>query len=102
MSDLGPLIGWYRPLADSSPDGPSSAIVIREAELLGALGRGTFSVIGIHLRSGDAEGLGVACRRLLPPATATARTGADRTAVVHWHTFRALPRIHGVVSAALE
>ncbi|MEU1817277.1 helicase C-terminal domain-containing protein [Streptomyces roseifaciens] len=81
-SDLGPLIAWYRPLADSSPDGPPFATVIREAELLGVLARGALSAIGIHLRTGDAEGLGVECRRLLPSATATARIGADLTAVV--------------------
>ncbi|MGW2678314.1 helicase C-terminal domain-containing protein [Streptomyces sp. NPDC001436] len=81
-SDLGPLIAWYRPLADSSPDGPPFATVIREAELLGVLARGALSAIGIHLRTGDAEGLGVECRRLLPPATSTARIGADLTAVI--------------------
>ncbi|WP_284577580.1 helicase-associated domain-containing protein [Streptomyces sp. 2P-4] len=81
-SDLGPLIAWYRPLADSSPDGPPFATVIREAELLGVLARGALSAIGIHLRAGDAELLGAECRRLLPSATATARIGADLTAVV--------------------
>ncbi|MFJ3978662.1 helicase-associated domain-containing protein [Streptomyces sp. NPDC090021] len=81
-SDLGPLIAWYRPLADSTPDGPPFATVIREAELLGVLARGALSAIGIHLRTGDAEGLGIECRRLLPSATATARIGADLTAVV--------------------
>ncbi|MFJ8852742.1 helicase C-terminal domain-containing protein [Streptomyces sp. NPDC102437] len=81
-SDLGPLIAWYRPLADSSPDGPPFATVIREAELLGVLARGALSAIGIHLRTGDAEGLGVECRRLLPSATSTARIGADLTSVV--------------------
>ncbi|MFB6791109.1 helicase C-terminal domain-containing protein [Streptomyces olivaceus] len=81
-SDLGPLIAWYRPLADSSPHGPPFATVIREAELLGVLARGAHSAIGIRLRTGDAEGLGVECWRLLPPATATARIGADLTAVV--------------------
>ncbi|MET9693110.1 helicase-associated domain-containing protein [Streptomyces sp. NPDC006514] len=81
-SDLGPLIAWCRPLSDSSPDGPPFATVIREAELLGVLARGALSALGIHLRTGDAEGLGVECRRLLPPATSTARIGADLTAVV--------------------
>ncbi|MFG2387306.1 helicase C-terminal domain-containing protein [Streptomyces lavendulae] len=81
-SDLGPLIAWHRPLADSSPDGPPFATVIREAELLGVLARGALSAIGIHLRTGDAEGLDVECRRLLPSAAATARIGADLTAVV--------------------
>ncbi|WP_030647044.1 MULTISPECIES: helicase C-terminal domain-containing protein [Streptomyces] len=81
-SDLGPLIAWHRPLADSSPNEPQFATVIREAELLGVLARGALSAIGIHLRTGDAEGLGIECRRLLPSATATARIGADLTAVV--------------------
>ncbi|OLZ68816.1 hypothetical protein AVW11_11500 [Streptomyces amritsarensis] len=81
-SDLGPLIAWYRPLADSSPDGPPFATVIREAELLGVLARGALSAIGIHLWTGDAEGLDTECRRLLPSATSTARIGADLTAVV--------------------
>ncbi|MFF4577805.1 helicase C-terminal domain-containing protein [Streptomyces sp. NPDC001373] len=81
-SHLGPLVAWHRPLADSSPDGPPFATVIREAELLGVLARGALSAIGVHLRTGDAESLGVECRRLLPPATATARIGADLTAVV--------------------
>ncbi|MFF9013063.1 helicase C-terminal domain-containing protein [Streptomyces sp. NPDC014870] len=81
-SDLGPLIAWHRPLADSSPDGPPFATVIREAEILGVLARGALSAIGIHLLTSDAEGLGVECRRLLPSATTTARIGADLTAVV--------------------
>lgn len=81
-SDLGPLIAWYRPLADSSADGPPFATVIREAELLGVLARGALSAIGIHLRTGDTEGLGIECRRLLPSATTTARIGADLTAIV--------------------
>ncbi|MCX5233136.1 helicase-associated domain-containing protein [Streptomyces sp. NBC_00233] len=81
-SDLGPLIAWYRPLADSSLDEPPFATVIREAELLGVLARGALSAIGIHLRTGDTEGLGIECRRLLPSATTTARIGADLTAIV--------------------
>lgn len=82
-SDLGPLIAWHRPLAHSSPqDGAPFAAVIREAELLGVLARGALSAFGIHLRTGDTEGLGIECRRLLPSATATARIGADLTAVV--------------------
>ncbi|MFC7259093.1 helicase C-terminal domain-containing protein [Streptomyces lutosisoli] len=82
-SDLGPLIAWHRPLADSSPqDGTPFAAVIREAELLGVLARGALSALGIHLRSGDTEGLSIECRRLLPSATAVARIGADLTAVV--------------------
>ncbi|MEU9242827.1 helicase C-terminal domain-containing protein [Streptomyces sp. NPDC048385] len=82
-SDLGPLITWYRPLAHSSPsDGTPFAAVIHEAELLGVLARGALSALGIHLATGDTEGLGIECRRLLPSATATARIGADLTAVV--------------------
>jgi hypothetical protein len=56
--------------------------VIREAEILGVLARGALSAFGIHLRAGDTEGLGTECRRLLPSAAATARIGADLTAVV--------------------
>ena len=56
--------------------------MIREAELLGVLARGALSVLGVHLRTGDTEGLSIESRRLLPPATATARIGADLTAVV--------------------
>ncbi|MGW4887884.1 helicase C-terminal domain-containing protein [Streptomyces murinus] len=80
-ADLGPLIAWHRPFADSSPDGPPFATVIREAELLGVLARGALSALGIHLRTGDPEAPGIECRRLLPSATATARIGADLTAV---------------------
>ncbi|WP_282689581.1 MULTISPECIES: helicase C-terminal domain-containing protein [unclassified Streptomyces] len=82
-ADLGPLIAWHRPFAHSSlQDGTPFATMIREAELLGVLARGALSALGIHLRTGDAEGLGVECRRLLPSATARARIGADLTAVV--------------------
>ncbi|ARP71334.1 hypothetical protein LK07_17825 [Streptomyces pluripotens] len=82
-SDLGRLIAWHRPLADSSPQEETPfAAVIREGELLGVVARGALSAIGIHLRTGDTEGLDVECRRLLPSATATARIGADLTAVV--------------------
>ena len=82
-SDLGPLIAWHRPLADSSHHGGTPfAAVIREAELLGVIARGALSAFGIHLRTGDTEGLSIECRRLLPTATATARIGADLTAVV--------------------
>jgi hypothetical protein len=82
-SDLGPLIAWHRPLADSSPqDGTPFAAVIREAELLGVLARGALSTLGAHLRTDDMQELGTACRRLLPPATSVARIGADLTAVV--------------------
>jgi hypothetical protein len=82
-SDLGSLIAWHRPLADSTPqDGTPFAAVIREAELLGVLARGALSALGIQLRTGDTEGLRIECRRLLPSATAVARIGADLTAVV--------------------
>ncbi|MFF5968538.1 helicase C-terminal domain-containing protein [Streptomyces collinus] len=82
-SDLGPLIAWHRPLAHSSlPKETPFATVIREAEILGVLARGAPSALGIHLRTGDTEGLGIEYRRLLPSATATVRIGADLTAVV--------------------
>ncbi|MGW3955073.1 helicase C-terminal domain-containing protein [Streptomyces sp. NPDC004752] len=82
-SDLGPRIAWHRPLADGSPqDRTPFAAVIREAELLGVLARGALSALGIHLRTGDTEGLSIECRRLLLSASATARIGADLTAVV--------------------
>lgn len=43
-SDLGPLIAWHRPLAESSPqDQTPFAAAIREAELLGVLARGALS-----------------------------------------------------------
>ncbi|GFH38819.1 helicase-associated domain-containing protein [Streptomyces pacificus] len=81
-SDLGALVAWYRPLADASAEEPPFAAVVGEAGLLGVLARGALSAIGVHLRTGDTEGLDIACRRLLPPATATAGIGADLTAVV--------------------
>ncbi|MFG2876279.1 helicase C-terminal domain-containing protein [Streptomyces sp. NPDC048337] len=82
-SDLGPLVAWYRPFADSSPqDGTPFAALIREAELLGVLGRGALSPLGTALMDDDPAGLATTCRRLLPPATRTARIGADLTAVV--------------------
>ncbi|MEU9185455.1 helicase C-terminal domain-containing protein [Streptomyces sp. NPDC048484] len=82
-SDLGPLIAWHRPLADSLPqDGAPFAAVIREAELLGVLARGTLSPLGTHLWTDDLQGLSAVCRRLLPSATEAARIGADLTAVV--------------------
>ncbi|MGW4472768.1 helicase-associated domain-containing protein [Nonomuraea sp. NPDC004354] len=80
--DLGPLIAWYRPLADQLPqDRTAFATVIREAELLGVLARGALSPIGAALLADDAEGVTAACRELLPEATGTARIGADLTAV---------------------
>ncbi|GCD44157.1 helicase-associated domain-containing protein [Streptomyces paromomycinus] len=93
-TDLGQLVAWYRPLADpGSPGGPPLAdpapqdempfsAVVREAELLGVLARGALSRVGAALLAGDTEELAVACRRLLPEATATARLGTDLTAVV--------------------
>ncbi|MDT0609856.1 helicase C-terminal domain-containing protein [Streptomyces lancefieldiae] len=82
-SDLGPLIAWHRPFAhSSSSDGPPFATVIREAEILGVLARGALSAFGVQLEAGDTEGLDLECRRLLPSAAATARIGADLTAVV--------------------
>ncbi|MFF4365126.1 helicase-associated domain-containing protein [Streptomyces sp. NPDC001594] len=82
-SDLGPTVAWHRPLADASPmDVTPFAAVIREAELFGVIARGALSALGAHLLADDAPGLTAACRRLLPPATAVARIGADLTAVV--------------------
>ncbi|MBT2613442.1 helicase-associated domain-containing protein [Streptomyces sp. ISL-87] len=82
-SALGPLVAWYRPLADSSPqDGTPFATLIHEAELLGVLARGALSPLGTALMEDDAAELTAVCRRLLPTATRTARIGADLTAVV--------------------
>ncbi|WP_414168452.1 helicase-associated domain-containing protein [Streptoverticillium reticulum] len=82
-SDLGPTVAWHRPLADTLPmDATPFAAVIREAELFGVIARGALSALGAHLLADDAQGLTAACRRLLPPATGTARIGADLTAVV--------------------
>jgi hypothetical protein len=82
-AELGPLVAWHRPLADPAPHGETPfAAAIREAELLGVLARGALSPVGAALLADDGEGLTVACRRLLPEATATARIGADLTAVV--------------------
>ncbi|MGW0610210.1 helicase-associated domain-containing protein [Streptomyces sp. NPDC002788] len=86
-ADLGRLVAWHRPLADSPPqDSTPFATVIREAELLGVLARGALSPAGTALLSSrpddDAEILAAACRRLLPGATASACFGADLTAVV--------------------
>ncbi|GAB7033700.1 hypothetical protein AB0G35_04525 [Streptomyces sp. NPDC021749] len=82
-ADLGPLTHWSRPLAELLPqDATPFATVIREAELLGVLARGALSPLGAALLTGDAKELAAACLRLLPAATATARFGADLTAVV--------------------
>lgn len=83
-SELGPLVAWHRPLADdaSPQDSAPFSTVIREGELLGVLARGALSALGAHLAARADEELGITARRLLPPATTTARIGADLTAVV--------------------
>ncbi|MEU9198084.1 helicase-associated domain-containing protein [Streptomyces hundungensis] len=83
-SELGPLVAWHRPLADdaSPEDTASFSTVIREGELLGVLARGALSPLGAHLTAHADEDLDITARRLLPPATTTARIGADLTAVV--------------------
>ncbi|MFD7706866.1 helicase-associated domain-containing protein [Streptomyces sp. NPDC059786] len=81
--ELGPLVAWHRPLADQLPqDATPFASVAREAELLGAIARGSLSRIGAALQADDGKALAAASRRLLPTATSTARFGADLTAVV--------------------
>lgn len=81
--DLGPAIGWHRPLADRLPqDETPFATAIREAELLGVLARGALSGVGAALLAGDAEALSAGARRLLPAATGTVLIGTDLTAVV--------------------
>ncbi|MFF5495679.1 helicase-associated domain-containing protein [Streptomyces aquilus] len=83
-AELGPLVAWHRPLADdASPEGtPPFSTVIREGELLGVLARGALSPLGARLAAHADEELGITAGRLLPPATTTARIGADLTAVV--------------------
>ncbi|WP_409471062.1 helicase-associated domain-containing protein [Streptomyces sp. HC307] len=82
-AELGPLVAWYRPLADQLPEDTTPfATLVREAELLGVIARGALSRIGAALEAEDAEALAAACQRLLPTATRTARFGADLTAVV--------------------
>ncbi|WP_405770320.1 helicase-associated domain-containing protein [Streptomyces sp. NBC_01538] len=83
-SELGPLVAWHRPLADdaSPEDTAAFSTVIREGELLGVLARGALSPLGAHLAAHADEELDITARRLLPPATTTARIGADLTAVV--------------------
>ncbi|WP_330289578.1 helicase-associated domain-containing protein [Streptomyces sp. NBC_00576] len=83
-SELGPLVAWHRPLADDvSPENTAAfSAVIRESELLGVLARGALSPLGVHLAAHADEELDITARRLLPPATTTARIGADLTAVV--------------------
>ncbi|MEU8697936.1 helicase-associated domain-containing protein [Streptomyces sp. NPDC048680] len=82
-AELGPLVAWHRPLADSLPqDTTPFATAIREAELLGVVARGALSPIGAALRADGTEALAAACDRLLPTATGAARFGADLTAVV--------------------
>ncbi|WP_124278042.1 helicase-associated domain-containing protein [Streptomyces sp. ADI93-02] len=82
-TDLGPLVAWHRPLAHPSfHDETPFAAAVREAELTGVIARGALSRLGAALATGDREELAVACRRLLPEATRTARFGGDLTAVV--------------------
>ncbi|MEU7346654.1 helicase-associated domain-containing protein [Streptomyces bacillaris] len=82
-TDLGPLVAWHRPLAHPSfHDETPFAAAVREAELTGVIARGALSRLGAALATGDREKLAVACRRLLPEATRTARFGGDLTAVV--------------------
>ncbi|MFD6364551.1 helicase-associated domain-containing protein [Streptomyces roseolus] len=82
-TDLGPLVAWHRPLAHPSfHDETPFAATVREAELTGVIARGALSRLGAALVTGDREKLAVACRRLLPEATRTARFGGDLTAVV--------------------
>ncbi|MDH6629805.1 hypothetical protein M2271_007644 [Streptomyces sp. LBL] len=83
-SELGPLVAWHRPLADdaSPQDTAPFSTGIREGELLGVLARGALSPLGAHLAAHADEDLDITARRLLPPATTTARIGADLTAVV--------------------
>ncbi|WP_225839823.1 helicase-associated domain-containing protein [Streptomyces sp. NK08204] len=82
-AELGPLAHWSRPLAEVLPqDATPFATVIREAELLGVLARGALSPLGAALLTDSTEGLAVACHRLLPAATGTARFGGDLTAIV--------------------
>ncbi|MEU5214642.1 helicase-associated domain-containing protein [Streptomyces sp. NPDC020807] len=82
-TDLGPLVAWHRPLAHLSfHDETPCAAAVREAELTGVIARGALSRLGAALMTGDQEELAVACRRLLPEATRTARFGGDLTAVV--------------------
>lgn len=82
-TDLGPLVAWHRPLAHPSfHDETPFAAAVREAELTGVIARGALSRLGAALVTGDREEVAVACRRLLPEATRTARFGGDLTAVV--------------------
>ncbi|WP_055526084.1 helicase-associated domain-containing protein [Streptomyces graminilatus] len=84
-AELGPLMAWHRPLADddaSPQDTAPFGAVIREGELLGVLARGALSPLGADLAAHADEELDSTARRLLPPATTTARIGADLTAVV--------------------
>ncbi|MFF0480651.1 helicase-associated domain-containing protein [Streptomyces sp. NPDC004435] len=82
-TDLGPLVAWHRPLAHPSiHDETPFAAAVREAELTGVIARGALSRLGAALVTGDRKELAVACRRLLPEATRTARFGGDLTAVV--------------------
>ncbi|WP_344443563.1 helicase-associated domain-containing protein, partial [Kitasatospora nipponensis] len=84
---LAALTAWHRPLADQlAQDGDSPfGTVIREAELLGIIARGTLSPLGAALAAQSADqpdALARCATRLLPPATERARLGTDLTAVV--------------------
>ncbi|MFI9585756.1 helicase-associated domain-containing protein [Streptomyces sp. NPDC052236] len=82
-ADLGDRIAWQRPFADELPqDATPFAGLIREAELLGVLGRGALSSLGAALTSDDPAMLRDRAAGLLPTATGTVRLGADLTAVV--------------------
>lgn len=98
-ADLGPLVAWYRPLADQLPqDSTPFATLAREAELLGVVGRGALSPIGSAVQADDAEALAAACQRLLPTATSAARFGADLTAVVTGTPSARLAALLGTVA----
>ncbi len=84
--DLGPLIGWHRPLADSHPHQARTtapfAALVREATLLAVLALGAATPLGVALRDIDGDALLTQARGLLTPAAASARFGSDLTAVV--------------------
>ncbi|MGF1431166.1 helicase-associated domain-containing protein [Kitasatospora sp. LaBMicrA B282] len=86
VGGLGRLAAWHRPLADRLPqDATPFGTVIREAELLGLVARGTLSPFGAALLAQSPEqprALLESAVALLPAATATARLGTDLTAVV--------------------
>ena len=75
--------------------------MVREAELLGVIARGSLSRIGAALQADDGEALAAASRRLLPTATSTARFGADLTAVVTGTPSARLAALLDAVQAAV-